>query len=76
MGADSHPIPKLEEPPRAEVIGELQHLRVIPPQLLIDAVAKPNPFLLQLLRKTRPRAQFDEPRISELEAAEEMTVGA
>ena len=39
--------------------GELQHLRVIPPELLMDTVAQPNPFLLQFLGKPRPRTQFD-----------------
>jgi hypothetical protein len=71
----SAPDPKLEEPSGGEVIGELQHLRVIPPQLLMDAVAQPNPFLLQFLGKTRPRTQFDEPWINDLEASEQMTVG-
>jgi hypothetical protein len=41
----------------------------------MDAVAQTNPFPLQLLGKTRPRAQFDEPWISDLQAAEQMTVG-
>jgi hypothetical protein len=41
----------------------------------MDAVAQPNPFFLQLLGKTRPRAQFDEPWISDLQSAEQMTVG-
>ena len=35
--------PKLQKPWGGEVIGDLLHLRVIPPELMMDAVAQPNP---------------------------------
>jgi hypothetical protein len=41
--------PKLQQPTRRHVIGELEHLRVIPPELVMEAVAEPNSFLLQFL---------------------------
>src|SRR5262252_5514346 len=34
-------------------------LGVIPPELLMEAIAQPNPLLLQLLCKARPRAELD-----------------
>ena len=42
----------------------------------MDAVAQPNPFLLQFLGKARPRTQFDEPWVSNMEAAEQTPIGA
>jgi len=66
--------PKLEKPSRSEVVGELQHLRVIPPELMMHAVGQPNSFFLQFLGKARPRTQFDEPWISNLEAAKQTSI--
>jgi hypothetical protein len=43
---------------------------------MMDAVAQPNPFLPQFLGKARPRTQFDELWISNVEAAEQTPVGA
>jgi hypothetical protein len=38
----------------------------------MNPVAQSHAFPLQLLRKTRPCAQFDEPWISNLQATEQM----
>jgi hypothetical protein len=70
-GSDS---PELEKPRRGKVVGELLHLRIIPPELLTHAVAQPALFLLQLFRKARPRAQFNEPGISNMQAPEQTPI--
>ena len=62
--------PKLKKPRGGEVIGERQHLRAIPPELMMHALAQPNPFLPQFLGKARPRAQFDATGIRNMETAE------
>src|SRR5437016_1135944 len=68
--------PKLEKPRRGEVVGQLLHLRIIPPELMTHAVTQPNPFRPEFLCKARPRTQFDEPWISNLKAAEQTPVRA
>ena len=40
----------------------------------MDAVAQPTPFLLQFLGKTRPRTQFDQPWIRDMQPAEQTPV--
>ena len=66
--------PKIEKPRRREVVSQLLHLRVIPPELMTHAVTQPNPFRPEFLCKARPRTQFDEPWISNLKAAEQTPV--
>src|SRR5271166_2740388 len=68
--------PELEKPGCGEVIGQLRHLRVIPPKLMIDAVTQPNPFLLQFLGKPRPCTQCDQLWISNMQPAKQTPVGA
>jgi hypothetical protein len=41
----------------------------------MEAIAQPNPFLLQLLGKARPGSQFDQTGVGNLEATEQMPVG-
>ena len=43
---------------------------------MTHAVAQPNPFLLQFLGKARPRTQFDNTWVSNLEAAKQTPIGA
>ena len=70
-------IPQIEKPRRRHVtVGELQHLRIVPPQLMMDAVAQPNAFLRQFLGKARPRPQLDQPRVGNMQAAEQAPIGA
>jgi hypothetical protein len=69
------PEPKIKKPSGGDIISELQHLGVIPPELLMEAIAQPNPFLLQLLGKARPGSQFDQTGVGNLEATEQMPVG-
>jgi hypothetical protein len=66
----------MAQPRRREVVGQLLHLRVIPPELMMDTVTQPNPFRPEFLCKARPRTQFDEPWISNLKAAEQTPVRA
>ena len=40
----------------------------------MHAVGQPNSFFLQFLSKARPRTQFDEPWISNLEAAKQTSI--
>jgi len=42
----------------------------------MQAIAQPHPLLLQRLCKARPSAEFDQTRISNLQATEQMPVGA
>jgi hypothetical protein len=42
----------------------------------MEAIAQPNPFLLQLLCKARPGAQLYQTGVSNLQATEQMPVGA
>jgi hypothetical protein len=48
--------PKIEKPVGCNVVGELEQLRVISPDLVMQAIAKPHPFLLQLFGQARPFA--------------------
>ena len=41
---------------------------------MMHAVGQPNSFFLQFLSKARPRTQFDEPWISNLEAAKQTSI--
>ena len=68
--------PQIENPRRRQAVGDLLHLRIVPPQLLMHAVAQPNAFLRQFLGKARPRAQLDQPRVGDMHAAEQTPVGA
>jgi hypothetical protein len=38
---------------------------MIPPKLVIDAIAEPNPFLREFLGKARPGAQLNKPWVSD-----------
>jgi hypothetical protein len=71
-GRRGREIPQIENPRRRHVaVGDLQHLRIVPPQLMMHAVAQPNAFLRQFLGKARPRPQLDQPRVGDMHAAEQ-----
>src|SRR6266404_5850878 len=42
-------VPQIEKPIRGEVVSELEHLRVIAPELLTHAAGQTSAFLLQLV---------------------------
>src|SRR6202158_3331638 len=48
--------PQIEKPIRGEVVSELEHLRVIAPQLLTHAAGQTRAFLLQGVGHPRPLA--------------------
>src|SRR6202022_4803891 len=50
--------PQIEKPIRGEVVSELEHLRVIAPELLTHAAGQTTAFLLQLVGHPRPLAQL------------------
>src|SRR5882672_7672350 len=50
--------PQIEKPIRGEVVSELEHLRVIAPELLTHAAGQTSAFLLQLVGHPRPLAQL------------------
>ena len=52
--------PELQKPVGANVIGEIEQVRMIAPELMADTNAKTHPFLLQFFEQTRPVAQFDQ----------------
>ena len=46
-GRRGREIPQIENPRRRHVaVGDLQHLRIVPPQLMMHAVAQPDAFLV------------------------------
>ena len=51
-------VPQIEKPIRGEVVSELEHLRVIAPELLTHAAGQTSAFLLQLVGHPRPLAQL------------------
>src|ERR1700732_484675 len=50
-------VPQIEKPIRGEVVSELEHLRVIAPELLTHPAGQARAFLLQVVGYTRPLAQ-------------------
>ena len=50
--------PQIEKPVGGEVVRELEHLRVIAPELLTHAAGQTGAFLLQVVRHARPLAQL------------------
>ena len=50
--------PQIEKPIRSEVVRELEHLRVIAPQLLTHPAGQTSAFLLQIVGHPRPLAQL------------------
>ena len=40
--------PKIEKPTGSKIVAEPEHLGIIPPELTVQAIAKPHPFLLEL----------------------------
>jgi hypothetical protein len=43
--------PDIEKPVGSYIIGELEHLRIIAPELVVQAIAEPHPFLLEFFGK-------------------------
>ena len=58
----------------ATSFGQFEHLRVIAPELVTDAIAKTHPLLLQLFGQTRPVTQPDNAGVRDLQATEQMAV--
>src|SRR5215831_12995362 len=67
--------PKIEKPTGSKIVAEPEHLGIIPPELTVQAIAEPHPFLLELFGKPRPPTQLDEARISNLQTAKQMPIG-
>jgi PAS domain S-box-containing protein len=68
--------PQRQDPLGRDVVGELQQLRIVAPELLADAVAQAHALLLQLLGQARPLAQLDHGRVAGLHGPEQVRVGA
>jgi hypothetical protein len=68
--------PEIEKPISGDIISELEHLGIIPPELVMHAITEPHPFLLQLFGEARPFTQLDQARISKLHTAIQMPIGA
>ena len=68
-------LPERQEPVGGEVVGQLQGLRIVAPELFAHPVGEAGPLLLQLVGQARPGAQLDDQRIIESEAAEAMRIG-
>src|SRR5438128_6990395 len=51
-------VPQIKKPIRGEVVSELDHLRVIAPQLLTHAAGQTRALLLQLVGHPRPLTQL------------------
>jgi hypothetical protein len=58
-----HQPPQIEKPVRRNVIGQLQHLRIVTPELLADAITESIPFCALILSDPRPLSQFDHNRV-------------
>lgn len=62
--------PEVEKPVGPGIIGQLDCLCIISPELLADSVGKPVALLFQILGYPRPLAQFDHQRVEGHETAE------
>src|SRR5882724_9380923 len=51
-------VPQIEKPVGGEVVSELEHLRVIAPELLTHAAGQTSALVLQLVGQPRPLAQL------------------
>lgn len=61
-GRRGHPCPELEEPRLGHILGSVEDLRVVAPELLGDAVADARAFPGQLVGDARLLPQFDDGR--------------
>ena len=75
-GRCRHLLPKREEPIVRDIVGQLDRLRIVPPQLLADPIGQPCALLLQLVGHARPLAQLDHHRIIDHKSTEGLAVGA
>ena len=70
-----HERPQVEEPVGASVVGDVEDLRIVAPQLLAHAVGEPGAFRGEVLGDARELAQFDNHRIDRRQAAEAARIG-
>ncbi len=65
-----HELPEFQEPGRGDVVGQLQHLRIVAPQQLSDAIAEPIAVVAKIIADAGPFAQLDDDRVQRLQAAQ------
>jgi hypothetical protein len=68
--------PQCDPPRSGGIAAEVEHLRIIAPELFAQPVAEPVALLLQIFAHARPFPQFDDQRIIQRQAATGWSVGA
>ena len=75
LGRSWYAGPQLEQPVGPQVAGEFQHLRIVPPQLLANAIGQSAALALQIVGHPRPLAQLDDERIVDRQPTECVPIG-
>src|SRR5208283_1920077 len=75
-GGRGRTFPQREEVLGRQVVGHLQHLRVIAPQLLADPVGQAGALLSEVVGDARPFAQFDDRGIVDRQQSKGPPIGA
>ena len=70
-----HLLPKRQEPIVRDIVGQLDGLRIVPPQLLANPIGQAGALLLQLVGDARPLAQLDHQGIIDHQSADGLAVG-
>jgi hypothetical protein len=68
--------PQVEKPISRQIVAELERLRVISPELMVDLIGQPRALLRQLIRHARPLTQLNHHRIVDGQAPQGGPVGA
>ena len=56
---------KIQEPFRANVVGELKHLGIVAPELIPQPVSEPDPLYLEFFVDARPFLELDHDRLGD-----------
>jgi hypothetical protein len=69
-------VPELQDPLGGDVVGQLEQLGEVAPELLAHAVGQAHALALQLLGQAGPLAQLDDGRVGGPHGPEQVRVGA
>jgi hypothetical protein len=70
-----HGLEQIQEPVRADVVSKLQHLWIIAPELVLQAVGEADVLSLELLVRARPFSELDDDGFGDGQPAECPHVG-
>src|SRR6516162_5404572 len=67
--------PEIEDPLRAKVVDELEHLRIVAPELIAQPVGESDALRLEFFVDARPFSELDNERLNDDQLTEQMHVG-